>query len=679
MTRIDACKQYRRKLIQNWTINIDYRRGKPFQSQTDEDRVVVNLDWSLTKAKVAALFSQVPVVHVNHPPQTLDAGPWLHSFEQRLNDTLVVAGIEAATDEVLPDVINASGIGAVLIAHEAITEDVEMPVLDPSTLAAGPDGIPPTTMPDGSPIPTTTIPRILDHRYTISRISPADLLWPINFTGSDFQQAPWIGRSGRITWAQAVQRFKLKDSDRDAILGEERNTLDRLVHDIDKDKTIADEMVGFDEVFYKEFQYDEAAKSYFSIHHLVFIQGKTEPVIDEPWKGQKTDPNSGQLIGAMKFPIPVLTLAYLTDETIPPSDTAIGRPQVNEINAARTQMILQRQRSLPVRTVDVNRVDPAIMQGLMRGVWQAFIPVQGAGDKIITEVSRAAMPTENFTFDKIAKTDLLEAWQLSDNQETSEVSASSKVGEEGASPSPKSQIARERAKVAKFLVTIAEILGGLLCLYEPPESFGQGFDPAVCRTLAYSVLADSTVLLDSNQRLQRLLQFINFTAKSGFINLEPVLKEIATLSGLDPAVVIQAPSPKPPVEPNISLRLTGVEDMMNPLALAFLIKSGQAPEQELIDQAKKLIQEAVTPPAVPPGTPGMPPPPGMPGQPPPPGMPPPPGAPQGPGGPPPLPQAPPPMSTPIPPNPPPPPPTPGNAHPTWSTMGKINKRRGDQK
>src|SRR3990172_161562 len=54
-SRIETCKQYRRKLVSSWSLNIDYRRGKPFASQMDEDRIAVNLDWSLTKTKHASL------------------------------------------------------------------------------------------------------------------------------------------------------------------------------------------------------------------------------------------------------------------------------------------------------------------------------------------------------------------------------------------------------------------------------------------------------------------------------------------------------------------------------------------------------------------------------------------------------------------------------------------------
>lgn len=662
--RIDTCKIYRRKLLQNWTTNIDYRRGKPFSSQTDEDRVTVNLDWSLVKSKQAMLFSQVPRVHIDHPPQTITAGPWLQSYEQRLNDTLITAGIETAMDECLPDVINAAGIGAILVSHEAITEDVEVPAIDISAM-------PPQlqafimqtgTLPNGQPIPMETVPRTVDHRYLTQRISPADLLWPINFTGADFDNAPWIGRSGRMSWAQAVTNFKLKEEDRQALVGEEdRTTLDRLTHDIEKDKIMPDEMVGFDEIWYYDYQYDSTAQSYYTIHRLVFLNGKTEPIIDEPWKGQQIDVH-GNLIGSFKFPLRILTLTYITDETIPPSDSAIGRPQINEINKSRTQMILQRERSLPVRWFDINRVDPVIQQSLMRGSWQGMIPVQGQGTNVIGEVSRASFPQEDFAFDRIAKNDLAEAWQVSANQEGDYNAGRHSAAEANiVQANFNTRIGRERAKVSKFLISICEVLGGLLTIFEPDTSFGQGFDPAIARTLSYSILADATVLLDSNQRLQKLLGFLNQTAKSGWVNVGAVLKEIATLSGLDPNVVITPPQPKPPVEPNISLRLTGMEDLLNPLALAMLIKSGQAPGNDLINQAKQLIAQAVTPlPGQTPSFPGQVPGAIPGGMPPIPNQLPLPGAP-----PPPAPQPQPPM---------PPPPPVGHAHPNWTAMENINKR-----
>jgi hypothetical protein len=597
---IEASKEYRKKLIPLWSKNIDYRRGKPLSSQTDEDRVVVPLDWSLTKAKQASLFSQIPQIRVDHHPQTQQAGPWLSAFEQRLNDTIVVAGIEAVMDECLPDCINAAGIGAVIVSHEALTEEKDVPAIDLSMLPPEMQAqiLKAGTFPDGSPVPMETVPVPTDHRYVVTRISPADLILPCKFTGSDFDNGPFIGHTGRLSWAEAVNAFKLTEDQKQKVLGDDRvGSTEKLTQDWNQDHSAGKtEVVVFDEIFYKQYKYDKDAKSYYTLGHLVFVNGLEKPVIDEPWRGQEFGEN-GQLLGALKYPVRILTLTYITDDLIPPSDSAVGRAQVNEINKSRTQMIMQRDRSLPIRWFNNDRIDPSIGQGLMRGTWGAMIPVQGSGENVIGEIARASMPVEDFTFDTIIKRDLSETWQVAGNQLGQGDDVETKAEANIIQGNFQARVGRERAKVAKFFVSIAEVLGGLLCLYEEPQSFGEGFDPAISRTLSYSILADSTVLIDSNQRLQRLMQFVNYTAKSGFVNIEPVLREVATLSGLDPNVVIQKPGPKPPVEPNISLRLTGMEDMMNPLTLAFLMKSGQAPPPELIEQAKKLIEAAVAPPA----------------------------------------------------------------------------------
>lgn len=606
--RIASNKSYKRKLIQNWSKNIDFRRGKVSNSQEDDDSVAVNLDWSYTKTKQASLFSQVPKIRVAHHPESLTV-PWINPYERKLNDNMVKAGIEAAMDEVMPDVINAAGIGVVLVSLETLTEQKEVPAVD---LTIFPPQIQAQAMQTGQlfgkPIPMEVVPQPVAKRYTIRRISPADFLWPIDFTGSDFDNAAWLGHTGRMPWAEAVSRFNLSEEDKEKVLTEERTYTDRLTEDIDKDTTYRDDKVGYDEIFYHEYQYDTEAKSFDTIHHLVFLHGKTEPVIDEPWRGQQPNPqNPQQTIGSFKKPLRVLTLTYLTDEDIPPSDSAVGRPQVIELNKGRTQATRQRERNAPWTWFDVNRLDPTIQAAILRGTWKYAVPVQGDGSRIIGTIQQPALHPENFKFDEIAKLDLQEIWTIGSNQMGVGGGVETK-GEAGIIQTNfQTKVGRERARVAAYVVGIAEVLGGLMCLYEDPASFGEGFDPAICEKLAYSILADSTVLVDSNQRLERLNNFVNTYAKSGWLNLEPVLKEIATLVGLDPNAVIKAPEPQSPEPPNISLRLSGAEDMSNPLLLAFMLKTGQAPEPELIEKAKALIQAAVQMPQQMPPPGGLPP------------------------------------------------------------------------
>jgi hypothetical protein len=599
---VAACKAYRKKLIRNWDLSVAYRKGQPYNTLADEDRVAVNLDWSFTKMKQASLFSQVPAIRVSHPPQSIskEMAPWLHNYEQRINDSLAQAGIDSAMEESLPDCINAAGIGVVIVAYEDLTAPKEVPAIDLATL-------PPQlqaqimrsgTLPDGSQMPMETVPDVIDKRYTVSRISPSDFLWPLYFTGSDFNKSPWIGRSGRITWTEAKRRWNLDDADKSKYIGDSRTVDDRINQETEKDMEInSDEYVSFDELFIKAEKYDADVKQFDTIHQLVFVNGKEDPVLDEPWHGQELDKESNQLIGSLKYPIQVLTLSYITDEAIPPSDSAIARPQVNELNKSRTQMMLQRQHNFPVRTFDVNRVDPAIQYNLMRGIFSGMIPVQGNGQNIISEISKANFPTENFTFDSIIKADAATNWQVGQDPLGNDIETRGEANV--VQTNFQTRIGMERAKVGKFLCNIAEVLGGLLALHEDPSSFGEGFNPSVSRTLSYSILADSTVLLDSNQRLKKITDFVNMYAKSGWVNLEPVLKEAATLCGLDPSLVIQAPQPKPPEAPNISLRLTGTEDLLSPMSVAMLINSGQAPTPDAIQQAKKLIELAVTPPPQP--------------------------------------------------------------------------------
>jgi hypothetical protein len=604
-SRAEVCKRYRQQLIGNWSTSIDYRRGKPTASQSDDEQVTVPLDWSMTKTKQASLFSQVPQVRVSHPFATSQAGPWLPVYESKLNDTLVTAGIEAAMDEVLPDCINAAGIGLTLVSYETITVDKEVPAVDLSILPPElQQKVLQTGEINGVEVPMETVPEAVDRRYKIRRLSPSDFLWPLDFTGSNFDEAAWIGRSDRITWAEAVQRFGLTEADKSKVLGDDRTHLERLTYDIEKDKVQPEEKVTFDEIFYKEYQYDSEAKSYSTIHHLVFINGKEDPVIDEPWKGQKVN-EDGTISGALKYPIRVLTLSYISDDAIPPSDSAIGRSQVDEINKARRQMILQRERNIPMRWANSNVIDPSIMQALMRGKWANIIPVQGDGSRFIGEVAKQTHPQEDFSFYNIAKQDLTEAWSTGPNQLGSGADVETKGESQEISQSFQTRITRERAKVASYVVGIAEVLGGIMCLFEDPQSFGEGFDPAFSKNLGFSILADSTLLLDANQRLERLDRFLNVYAKTGFVNLEPVLREIATLTGLDPNTVIKAPEPQAPPPPNVSLRLSGQEDMMNPLMLAIYLAQGKPPTPELIQESMKLIQMAVSVP----GTvqPGMPP------------------------------------------------------------------------
>lgn len=641
LSRIAKCRAHKDMLIPDWRTNIDYRRGKQFSTDSDQDRIAITTDWSATKTKQAQLFSQVPEVRLTAKHKKYQAS--VPTFAKKLNETIEQAKVGVVLDENVPDCVNAAGFAGCIVSYDARMGPVQIPVPPPEVVAQ--------MKAAGMEVPMQTVQRPIDTRFSANRISVEDMLWPVEFSGSDFDKSPWLGHSGREPWARAKHMFNLKDSDKAKFTGEDsRSVNDSLAKAPEKDLNREPDTVCYDELFYWRYIYHPEETRFKAIQRLVFIHGQTEPVVNEEWKGQKRAAD-GSIIGSCVFPIRVLTLTYISDEAIPPSDSAMGRPQVDELIRSRSQMVQQRENSIPWRWIDTNRVDPIVVDALQRGTWQGIIPVNGSGANAMGEGSRANYPNEDFEFQRVAENDLERTWQTSEGAGRPAPASRSATASRNMAQTASTRTAYERGRVARYFLGIAEVLAGLLALYgkftEEEAVALQGWDrESLANYFIYGVRVDSTVLLDAEQRIERLMAFLNMTAKSGYVNVEPVIREIADLSGLDPNEVVRAPQP-PPKEPmNISLRASGLEDLLNPLFLAFLVESGQAPSPEALETAKKILLAS----NVPPPPPAPPAPPAGPGA-VPPGEPP----PGGPGG-----------------------PTPTeDAQPDWNTLSRVEKRSQD--
>jgi hypothetical protein len=614
-TKISQWRRFVREMIPEWTVSISYRRGKPFATDTDEDRVIVNTDWPNTKRKQAQLYSQTPKVRLTAKHPNYQAG--LPAFARKLNDTLLEGGVEDAFFEMVPDIVNACGVGAVHIAYE--TRDVM------KDFRLAPSQPPPQLVPDGTrpmgavpPAPgvtpqTTQVPYTTARRTVITRISPSDLIADLSFTGSNFNRSSLIGRRGRMRWAEAIKEFGydakkrpngLKPADKQDVVGRDnRDMLDRLSQqDVNRQNYTDTEVVLYDEVFYWRYLYDPTETSFEAIQRVVFVNGKREPVIDEPWTGQKRDGDT--IYGSCLPPIQVCTLDYLTDEVIPPSTTAIARPTTDELIEGRTQMILQRRFSIPIRWMDNNRVPQELITVLMRGQWQGIIPMNGPGDRAFGEVSKAAFPRENMEFNSVAKMDNDSIWSTGSSlsgggagntQVRSAAEANAVVG------GIQTIGAMERARITRTFVNVAQVAAGLLSLYgqwtdEEKTELG-GLDPLkLSQYYSYNILADSTVLLDANQEYAKVQAFFDHTFKTGYVDPLPLLKRMADLAGVD-STIVRPPSGVKPEPLNISLRLSGAEELDDPRIVALLMHSGQMFTPQELEAAKNIIIQSKQVPA----------------------------------------------------------------------------------
>lgn len=621
---IAAAENNRRRLLDGWwRTNVDYRVQQPFggigDSDQTYDRIAVPEDWSRTKQKTAQLMFKVPKIlaTATRPEWRQAEGVVTAAVNQVLKDQCHASYM---VDEVLADVINAAGLMISVIGIDVRTEDYQVPgpavqQFDPVTQAM--------TM---APGPMATMQRKTYQRITWDRVSPALFLWPVEFTKSHWAEAPWLGYEVYLPLEAAKKRFNLPpdfeaSSRRPKLLSAdiEEGTLQH------KDTT---ETVKVTVIWYYTANYDPTINNPQHISRIVFVEGMDEPVSDGPTDWQEWIPEQpevpsmpavpgqppppppkpavpGHFRGITSLPIRVGTLAYISDLAIPPSDSQAGRPQVREMIRSRSQMLRQRDHSVPVRWYDVNRLDELVADKLRSGEWQDMIPVQGPGDRVIGEVARASFPKENFQFQTIISNDLDQAWALSSNQLGSvNPTTRSKFEVQTVETATQTRLLYEKERVNRYVAEGAEVVWGLMQrFFDQPmyvELIGQDgaamlqqLDVAA-RTGCYTFdfLTDSSDRVDITARQATLQKMYNLMANSPNTRRIELEKEIWRTNGLDPAkfVVEQPPAP-PPEKPNVSYRFNGA-DLLNPMAVAILQKSGTPVTPEDIKAAVLMIRDA---------------------------------------------------------------------------------------
>jgi len=596
--RIAACDTLRDSKLAIWKENVNYRKGKPLAKTPSNDTVVVPVDWSRTKNKQAQLFYQVPEVKLRaRQPQYAGAAP---IFGAALNFELThQLRIEHLMDEVLGDVINAAGIGIAVIGYEGTFEDVEMPVQDtaalsPEQIAQAQAGVPPTEM----------VKRPVFERYYADHIDPAQFLWPAEFVESDWQRADWLGYKAKDPKAVLVRRGWVKKD----FVAEGSEQLESVNDASEDPEQQGDEKeIGYAVIFYRPYLCDPNEKDPRKINRLILVDGIDDPVEDEPIKWQEFNPETRTWIGLTSFPIKVLTLTTISGEAIPPSDSEIGRPQVKEMSKSRSQMIAQRDRSLPMRWGDTSQIDPEIFDKINKGEYQGIIPTMGPGDHAIGEVARASFPRESFEFMNIFKSDLDESWSMSPNQQglatpgdTSATEASIMQG------SANVRVEYERARVLRFFLELAEGIGALMQMFQNDQKYAEVVGPQGVKSLEpwdrstirgdyiFEAKPDAALRIDVGQKRVEGLNLYKMIRRDPLVNAQALLTDLMQMHGLDPQAYLVPPKEEPPKPPVVRYSFTSA-DFTNPLVVAISQKTSTPLTPADIKAAQAMMVDAGIP------------------------------------------------------------------------------------
>lgn len=655
--RVEASRSVKKDLLRTWQDNVAYRKGKPFRvgSQTTDETVNVPEDWSRTKNKQSQLFYQIPEVKLKaRRPEYIGA---TSVFAAALNFELTQrVHPEHMMNECLGDVINASGIAICEVGYEASFEDVALggDAVQPSgfggaeasvgseyTLPSGSTAPPLSPMPGAPPgqqvtseqppqgigappVPPTpppslatpmgpggipqqqTVARPIYECFYANRISPAHFLWPIEFIESDWQKASWLGREGYMPLAEA-QRRKWVGADAKGVSINDSEWLLSMDDNVIRNKS-TDQFVKYVVIYYRPHDFDAEEKDPRKIKQVILIdeggEHGTKKVFDEDFKWQKYDPATRKWIGMTQFPIKVMTITYISDQAIPPSDSEIGRPQVKELIRARTDMQMQRRHSIPLRWYDVNMVDPMIGDRLRKGKWLDMIPMNGPGEHAIGEVARAQYPQQNFEFNKIAQTDLDKGWSMGDSQQSIATPGDTTAEEVRAmNQSLNVRLDFERSWVLRFFMQVAEGVAQLMQLFCDDEDYvwvvgEQGKQEmmawnkqVISGEYVFEAKPDSQLRLDVTQERNQSLNLYKLLRKDPLINPTGLVQQLLEVHGLDPAKGMAPQEPPKPEPPKVSYSFKG-EDLMNPLVVAVMQKGPTPITVQDIQAAQQLLQSA---------------------------------------------------------------------------------------
>lgn len=639
--QIAASVQYRNSLLTEWKENVSHRVMKPFTAgSVSTDTVAVPEDWARTKQKTAQLSYQVPrIILTPKHPQYATAAP---IFQAVLNHKLHhEVKADVMLDECLADVVNAAGIMVSMVGIDITTETVDVPEQDISQLPPDQQML----LLQSGRVKTVPTERPIYQCYKWKRISPGAFLWPAEFSGSDWDDAPWLGYESWMLLTEARKKFKLpedfKSTDtKPALLSED------ILEGPAKPKD-SEGYVKLQTIIYKAALYHDDAYHPEHFRRIVYVDGREEPVVNEdlPWQeyvapvvtdpvidpktGEVTEPSQeipGHYIGVRKNPIRVATLTYVSDLAIPPSDTRAGRSQVRELIRSRSQMLRQRDRSIPVRGYDTNRIDETIIKKMEDGEWLDWIPVNGPGQQAIWEVARANYPRENFTFQNIIGQDLDRAWSLSNNQLATQSGEDRSATEAKIIQSASTiRLEYEKARVARYVIGGVEVLAGLVQLFTDHQEYVQITGPDGAKRMeawdkdttagefVFDIVPDSADRIDPAVRQERILKLYNLAANDPTINRSALTRQLVESFGMDPALVLREPPEQKEEKPNVSYRFGG-DDMINPMAVALMLKANPDLGPQQIDAAVMMIKDSIlkmqgvpVPPPAGPGGPGAPP------------------------------------------------------------------------
>jgi hypothetical protein len=303
-----------------------------------------------------------------------------------------------------------------------------------------------------------------------------------------------------------------------------------------------------------------------------------------------------------------------------------GRPASEEVSLGRSQMVNFRERVMPVTGIDRNRASPEIQQKLLANAdfkIGAVIGTDGPPAEIITPISVAQFPRDNFKFDEVARGDFELAWSMGARQAGQDVPGEPITAEEvrSSQAATDTRLAREQTRVLKWWTKYAEKFGALLQMFKDDPGYAEiigddgvkalqpwnrkGGDgiASIAGDFLYSARPDSALRLDAAADRAQKTQLYTQLGNDPNVNRVELLKAVLLSYSLDPEkIVVEQLPEKGPEPPRISWSFkgedlqvvdpkTGQPNTAFPLVLSIAQQGGIQIPPEAIQNAMMIAQQ----------------------------------------------------------------------------------------
>lgn len=621
-SRVELARQRRKKESDKWQKLLD--NFLPPRT-ADANSINSNIHFRNTELKIAEVFAQMPELQLTPlepllhlvDPQT--GQPFMNAQQQPMDGATLAmhvvsikravldkllgrdhANVELSVREALFAVFATAGIGATKICYEADLQPTPMQVPGPSQPQPGAIL---NLQPMPGPMVTQVVPVPVHERFRWYHFSENKLLIPHDWHSTDYDEAGWLGMEFVIPLAKAKVDYGLPDDFQSNV---SRDDLLLQSGERDPGEGVSDLVKGV-EIWMHTSRYDEQVAHSGRFRQLVLIEGmKDKPgqYRDSPYqsldeKGRLT-PDS--MIGN---PIHPLTLRVIADLAWIPSDAAFTDPLVRQENTWMSQEIKRRDASIP-RFIHAAKITAAIDKlkdvDVGQGASVADEDMAGGIEKLIAQLPQLEQSHSDAAGHALIRRAEDETLGLGSNQAgalASTVRSATEVATVQANVSVRLKAERNRLMdwilrgVRKFDALVmryadqdgqyVEILGA-----DGAKQLAMWNQHVISGRFAYDAHPDSQVSIDEDSRRKRFLDFVNFMAKSPFMNQGEIARLAALEFGYDPSRLVKDPQPPGPPPPNVSVKVD-INDLAGPVGGAAL-KILQQAGYQLTTQDLQLAQ-----------------------------------------------------------------------------------------